>query len=131
MLNSPDRPLHHVPTHSTHRRPTHCAGAFFYFTHDRRYIIKTATKEEFATLLRILPRYYAHVHSHPNTLINRIVGAHELALYGQRVSSHPHWPAGRYCSRTRHAFLQHGAHSSSHFALIPCFAVGFALFWQW
>ena len=32
------------------------SGAFFYFTHDRRYIIKTATTEEFATLLRILPR---------------------------------------------------------------------------
>jgi len=35
--------------------------------------------------MRILPRYHTHVKRHPHSLINRIVGAHELSLYGQRV----------------------------------------------
>lgn len=42
-------------------------------------------QEEFGTLLKILPKYHSHVERHPHTLINRVVGAHELVLYGQRV----------------------------------------------
>jgi len=30
-------------------------------------------------------RYHTHAKRHPHSLINRIVGAHELSLYGQRV----------------------------------------------
>ena len=93
------------PQHAAERAcapppPSHLPGAFFYFTHDRRYIIKTATREEFATLLRLLPKYHAYVQLHPHTLINRVVGAHELVLYGQRVRAPAH-PAARalYASR--------------------------------
>jgi len=76
---------HSLGGEATERFTEGKSGAFFYFTHDRRYIIKTASKEEFATLMRILPRYHTHAKRHPHSLINRIVGAHELSLYGQRV----------------------------------------------
>mmetsp|Transcript_4007 Transcript_4007/g.11944 ORF Transcript_4007/g.11944 Transcript_4007/m.11944 type:complete len:253 (-) Transcript_4007:117-875(-) len=46
---------HSLGGEATERFTEGKSGAFFYFTHDRRYIIKTASKEEFATLMRILP----------------------------------------------------------------------------
>ena len=71
--------------HATERFTEGRSGAFFYFTEDKQYIIKTATTEEYATLIRILPSYHEHVQRHPKTLINRVLGAHELSLYGQHV----------------------------------------------
>uniref|UniRef100_A0A7S0P479 PIPK domain-containing protein n=2 Tax=Calcidiscus leptoporus TaxID=127549 RepID=A0A7S0P479_9EUKA len=62
------------------------SGAWLYLTEDMRFLIKTATPSEFATLLKLLPTYHKHVEAHrETTLINSIVGAHRLKMYGQQV----------------------------------------------
>ncbi|CAN1305465.1 Phosphatidylinositol 4-phosphate 5-kinase 7 [Linum perenne] len=37
------------------------SGSIFYLSHDDRFVIKTLTKSELKTLLRMLPKYYCHV----------------------------------------------------------------------
>jgi len=61
------------------------SGAFMYFTEDDRFIIKTATAEEFRLLFKMLPGYHKHMKLHPHSLINPIVGAYELYLYQQHI----------------------------------------------
>merc|ERR1712228_97542 len=57
------------------------SGAFFFFTHDSKYIIKTVTKAEASLLLKILPTFVKHYAKNPNTLINRFFGLHSLTMY--------------------------------------------------
>jgi 1-phosphatidylinositol-4-phosphate 5-kinase len=57
------------------------SGAFMYFTADKRFLIKTATSEEFALLCRILPDYLEHCKANPNTLINPMLGAYTLKIF--------------------------------------------------
>jgi hypothetical protein len=56
------------------------SGAFFYFTADGRFVIKTITKEEKRLIVAILPSYYEYVSAEENrnTLITRIYGVHSL-----------------------------------------------------
>ncbi|KAF8069053.1 1-phosphatidylinositol-4-phosphate 5-kinase [Lyophyllum atratum] len=56
------------------------SGSFFYFSRDYRFIIKTIHHAEHAFLLRILPRYYAHVQANPHTLLSRFYGLHRVKL---------------------------------------------------
>jgi len=37
------------------------SGSFFVFTHDRRFMIKSLSKSEFKTLIKILPSYSKHI----------------------------------------------------------------------
>ena len=57
------------------------SGAFFFFTHDSKYIIKTVTKEEASLLLRILPEFVQHFTHNPESLINRFFGLHSITMY--------------------------------------------------
>lgn len=51
------------------------SSAFFYFTHDKKFIIKTITKEEHKVLLRVLlQNYHHHIATHPDSLIARLLG---------------------------------------------------------
>lgn len=61
------------------------SGAFLYFSCDNRFIIKTATSEEWKCLIGLLPDYYEHIVHNPNSLINRMVGAFELSLLNHRM----------------------------------------------
>ncbi|KAG5635239.1 hypothetical protein H0H81_011955 [Sphagnurus paluster] len=56
------------------------SGSFFYFSRDYRFIIKTIHHTEHAYLLRILPKYYAHVKENPHTLLSRFYGLHRVKL---------------------------------------------------
>ncbi|KDO23740.1 hypothetical protein SPRG_10518 [Saprolegnia parasitica CBS 223.65] len=56
------------------------SGMLFYFTSDRKYIVKTMTKDEHAFLMRILPAYHAYVRSQPQSLLVRYVGCHSMQL---------------------------------------------------
>ncbi|RHY27437.1 hypothetical protein DYB32_006777 [Aphanomyces invadans] len=56
------------------------SGMLFYFTSDRRYIVKTMTKDEHAFLLHILPSYHAYVRTQPSTLLCRFLGCHSMQL---------------------------------------------------
>ena len=57
------------------------SGAFFFFTHDSKYIIKTVTKEEALLLLRILPDFVQHFNENRKSLINRFFGLHSMEMY--------------------------------------------------
>ncbi|RLN81423.1 hypothetical protein BBJ28_00020914 [Nothophytophthora sp. Chile5] len=61
------------------------SGAFFYFTEDRKYVVKTLTSEELKFLLGILPKYYTFMTQHPDTFMTRFFGCHGLTMYGKTV----------------------------------------------
>ncbi|KAJ0401314.1 hypothetical protein ATCC90586_000821 [Pythium insidiosum] len=61
------------------------SGAFFYFTEDRKYVVKTMTHEELKFLLTMLPKYYTFIKSHPNTFVTRFFGCHAITMYGKTV----------------------------------------------
>ena len=47
------------------------SGQFFFYTHDRQFMIKTVSQAECKFLQRILPHYYTHVAHNPNTLLTK------------------------------------------------------------
>lgn len=61
------------------------SGAFFYFTQDRKYVVKTLSKEELKFFLSILPAYYTFMKRNPDTFITRFFGCHGLTMYGKTV----------------------------------------------
>uniref|UniRef100_H3GUS6 PIPK domain-containing protein n=1 Tax=Phytophthora ramorum TaxID=164328 RepID=H3GUS6_PHYRM len=61
------------------------SGAFFYFTEDRKYVVKTLTSEELKFLLSILPQYYTFMKKNPDTFMTRFFGCHGLTMYGKTV----------------------------------------------
>ncbi|KAI8867633.1 SAICAR synthase-like protein, partial [Ramicandelaber brevisporus] len=56
------------------------SGSLFYYSYDYRFIIKTIRESEHKLLLRILPDYYQHIKSHPDTLLSRIYGLHRIQM---------------------------------------------------
>eukprot|EP00276_Gloeochaete_wittrockiana_P003426 CAMPEP_0184652810 /NCGR_PEP_ID=MMETSP0308-20130426/10532_1 /TAXON_ID=38269 /ORGANISM="Gloeochaete witrockiana, Strain SAG 46.84" /LENGTH=875 /DNA_ID=CAMNT_0027087923 /DNA_START=212 /DNA_END=2839 /DNA_ORIENTATION=+ len=54
------------------------SGSVFYLSQDGRYVIKTVSKDEAVFLENILPVYYKHVMSNPNTLLTRFFGLHKI-----------------------------------------------------
>eukprot|EP00485_Elphidium_margaritaceum_P012881 CAMPEP_0202708118 /NCGR_PEP_ID=MMETSP1385-20130828/20374_1 /ASSEMBLY_ACC=CAM_ASM_000861 /TAXON_ID=933848 /ORGANISM="Elphidium margaritaceum" /LENGTH=736 /DNA_ID=CAMNT_0049367015 /DNA_START=537 /DNA_END=2747 /DNA_ORIENTATION=- len=58
------------------------SGAFFYFTHDSRYLVKTIKKFEVEVMLKTLREYVEHLKQNPNTVLSRVVGLHSIRLYG-------------------------------------------------
>ena len=58
------------------------SSAFFYYSSDGRYIVKTLTRGEINELLRILHAYVAHMRREPQSLLCRYVGLHSIQLYG-------------------------------------------------
>jgi hypothetical protein len=50
------------------------SGSFFFFSHDRRFIIKTMTKEELDLFLQILPQYCAHFKTNRRSVLAKIFG---------------------------------------------------------
>jgi len=56
------------------------SGSFFYFTHDRRYVIKTVNREEEKFLCKIAKSYYDYIKDNPNSLIVRLYGLYQVQL---------------------------------------------------
>ena len=61
------------------------SGAFFYFTHDSKYLVKTISKEEASFLIDILPNYVRHLSENPNTVINRFIALHSCKMYNLTI----------------------------------------------
>ncbi len=57
------------------------SGQFFFYSHDRRYMIKTISDAECVFLRSILWEYYQHLKAYPNTLITRFFGMHRVKPY--------------------------------------------------
>ena len=56
------------------------SGSFFYFTRDRRYVIKTVNTEERQFLCKIAPSYYEYIKDNPDSLIVRLYGLYQVQL---------------------------------------------------
>lgn len=56
------------------------SGAFFYYTADGNYMMKTVVPKEHQLLKRMLKQYYDHIMKHPDTLIVRFLGLHCLRV---------------------------------------------------
>ena len=55
------------------------SGSYFYFTPNRRFIVKTISKGEKETLIAMGDSYLAHCRAHPDTLI-QYLGCHSIRL---------------------------------------------------
>ena len=54
------------------------SGQFFFYTHDRQFMIKTVSQGECKFLQAILPSYYEHIVRNPHTLLTRFFGMHRV-----------------------------------------------------
>ena len=54
------------------------SGSLFYYTHDKRYMMKTIPEREFESLQDALPSYYAMIKKNPKSLICRFYGLHKV-----------------------------------------------------
>lgn len=50
------------------------SGSFFFFSHDKRFIIKTMSTAELSLMTKLLPDYVEHFKAHPDSLIAKIFG---------------------------------------------------------
>ena len=58
------------------------SGSFFFFSHDKKYIIKTMSKSEIKVMLNILPNYIEHLRKTPGSLIAKIFGIFTIEKEG-------------------------------------------------
>ena len=58
------------------------SGSFFFFTHDKKFLIKTMTEAEFKVFMNFLPRYYSYCFRRKESLLSRIFGVYQLKLPG-------------------------------------------------
>jgi 1-phosphatidylinositol-4-phosphate 5-kinase len=61
------------------------SGSFFFFSHDKRYLIKTMTPTECHFLQSILPRYYNYLQHNPHTFLTKYYGLYRLQSGSQQI----------------------------------------------
>lgn len=54
------------------------SGALFYYTKDRKYLLKTLPQREFNKLRSVLKDYYTHFVTSPDSLITKFFGMYKL-----------------------------------------------------
>merc|ERR1719499_2910809 len=59
------------------------SGQFFFFSHDGQFLIKTMTYAESRFLRQILPKYYQHCMTHPETFLCKFLGMHRIKPKGK------------------------------------------------
>jgi len=64
------------------------SGSFFFFSQDRKFIIKTITQKELDRFLRMLPYYEIHLSETKKSLLARIYGVYTIKMesYGQNIN---------------------------------------------
>jgi hypothetical protein len=58
----------------SHGRAPGKSGSVFFLSADDQLLVKTIRKQEARLLRALLPRYYDHMMSHPNSLLVRVMG---------------------------------------------------------
>ncbi len=59
------------------------SGSFFFFSHDKKFILKTISVHELESLLKLLPHYYDYIcFENPFSLLSRIYGAFSINIGG-------------------------------------------------
>eukprot|EP01084_Bolivina_argentea_P308482 533441_1 len=61
------------------------SGAFFFFTKDMKYLIKTLTKSEAQLLLDTLKNYVNFMTNNRKTYLSKYFGLHSIKLYGHSI----------------------------------------------
>lgn len=56
------------------------SGSLFFTSADKKYLVKTISKEEYNHFLKILPYYVQHIVKNPLSLVNRIYGLHQIVM---------------------------------------------------
>lgn len=56
------------------------SGSFFFFSHDKRFVIKTINQEDVDSLVELLPTYYKHFLHEPNSIISKIYGLYTVEI---------------------------------------------------
>ena len=59
------------------------SGSFFFFSHDRKFIIKTMTDGELKLMKKLLPRLAEHYEKNPESLIAKIFGIFSVKTESQ------------------------------------------------
>jgi len=55
-------------------------GGFFFWSLDRRFLVKTLENEEYAAFSKLLPAYYAHLCTRPGSLLPRFFGTYSITI---------------------------------------------------
>eukprot|EP01112_Ceratiomyxa_fruticulosa_P019376 TRINITY_DN6331_c0_g1_i1.p1 TRINITY_DN6331_c0_g1~~TRINITY_DN6331_c0_g1_i1.p1 ORF type:complete len:600 (-),score=98.84 TRINITY_DN6331_c0_g1_i1:70-1869(-) len=55
------------------------SASFFYYSSDKRYLIKTISRIEGHTLRAMIHNYYLHISQNNNTLLLRVLGLHKIS----------------------------------------------------
>ena len=63
------------------------SGSLFYYTKDKKYMMKTIPEREFKKFLEVLEPYYNHLKANPETLISRFFGLHQVSWKDSRTKS--------------------------------------------
>jgi len=91
------------------------SGAFFFFSNDGRYMIKTIEQAESKCLLKMLQGYYLHLKSNPGSMISRFFGLHRVKfrrpVHGRR--------------KYHFVIMQSVFHTSRYSYIITCFFLSF------
>ena len=58
------------------------SGSFFFFSHNKRFIIKTMSESELKMFLGILPYYELHLKENKESLLSRIYGVYTIRMKG-------------------------------------------------
>ena len=61
------------------------SGMFFFYTYDRKFMIKSQRKEESKYFRSIFKQYYQHVHDHPHSLLTRVFGMHRVRIHRKKI----------------------------------------------
>jgi len=62
------------------------SASFFYFTHDKRFMVKTVSAGERKAITDMLEGYSNHLATYPDTFINKIFGCHGIQLHkGEKI----------------------------------------------
>ena len=56
------------------------SGCFFFFSHDKQFIIKTLRSDEIMTFLNTLPDYYRHLSRNRKSVLSRIYGVYTIKM---------------------------------------------------
>lgn len=86
------------------------SGEFFFFTYDRRYMIKTQPPGESVFLRSFLERYHNHLIRYPKTYLIKILGMHRVILNGNK----------QHFIVMENVFETHGLQLSKRFDLKVC-----------
>lgn len=57
------------------------SGEFFFFSHDKQFMIKTISHHESKLLFAMMKEYYAHLTTYPGTMIVRFYGMHKVVTH--------------------------------------------------